>query len=92
MSDLTIYLRWISRVRVTCSLGLIGSVVLGIMCIMGTFDVVLGIVLGVLSVVVLIGSIVGLVQMSWRVFEVEESFHQGNFNLTTTALQEGRPW
>lgn len=92
MSDLTIYLRWISRVRVACSLGLIGSVVLGIMCIMGTFDVVLGIVLGVLSVVVLIGSIVGLVQMSWRVFEVEESFHQSNFNLTTTVLRDGRPW
>lgn len=86
MSDLEIYLRWISRVRLVCGLGLVASVVIGIMSIMGNFGTFWGIFTGVASAVVLIVSLFGLNAMSNRVFEVEESFYRDNFDSTTAIL------
>lgn len=92
MSDLGIYLRWISRMRLLCSVALVASLVVGIMSIMGSFGLVLGIILGVVSAVVLVASLFGFHNLSWRVFEVEESIHGGNYDTTSATLLEGRPW
>lgn len=90
MTEFERYLSWIFRVQVLCSVGVIASLVVGVMSIMGNFGPVWSIAWGVLSAVVLIASIFGLNRMSWRVFEVEEGFHNRNFELRTTLL-EGRP-
>lgn len=94
------HLRWISRVQLLCSVTLVGSLVVGVMSIMGNFGPVWSIVWGILSAVVLIASIFGLNRMSWCVFEVEEGFHRRNYEQTTelltkrpsATLLEGRPW
>jgi hypothetical protein len=91
MDDLTNDLRKISRIQLLCTVGVVASFVVGLMSIMGSFDETLNIVLGSLSAVVLLASIIGLWKMSWRTFEIEESFHSRNFELTTTLLEK-RPW
>lgn len=91
MDYLTNDLRKISRIQILCTVGLVASFVVGLMSIMESFEGVLNLALGGLSAVVLLASIIGLWQMSWRTFEIEESFHRRNYELTTTLL-EGRPW
>jgi uncharacterized membrane-anchored protein len=91
MDDLTNDLRKISRIQLLCTVGVVASFVVGLMSIMDSFDETLNIVLGSLSAVVLLASIIGLWKMSWRTFEIEESFHSRNFELTTTLLEK-RPW
>lgn len=86
MSDLEIYLRWISRIRLVCGLGLVASIVIGIMSLMGSFGPDWSIVTGVASAVVFVATLVGLNAMSYRVFEVEESFHRNNFDSATAIL------
>lgn len=91
MSNLTTELRKISLIQVLCTVGVVASFVVGLMSIMESFEGELNLVLGSLSAVVLIASIFGLWKMSWRTFEIEESFHRRNYELRTTLL-EGRPW
>lgn len=91
MSDLAKDLRKISQIQILCTAGVVASFVVGLMSIMESFEGELNLALGVLSAVVLIASIIGLWKMSWRTFEIEESFHSRNYELRTTLL-EGRPW
>lgn len=91
MSEFERYLSWIFRVQVTGTVGVVASLVVGVMSIMGNFGPVWSVVWGILSAVVLVASIVSLNAMSWRVFEVEEGFHSRNYEMRSTLL-EGRPW
>lgn len=100
MSEFELYLRWISRMQALFSVGVVASLVVGVMSIMGNFGPVWSIVWGVLSAIVLTLSVIGLNAMSWRVFEVEEGFHNRNYELRTNllvkkpsaTLLEGQPW
>lgn len=86
MDNLTNDLRKVSRIQFLCSVGLVAGFVVGLMSIMESFEGALNLTLGLLAAVVLIASIVGLIKMSNRTFEIEEAFHRRNFDSTTILL------
>ena len=86
MDNLTNDLRKVSRIQILCSVGLVAGFVVGLMSIMESFEGVLNLTFGLLSAVVLLASIVGLIAMSNRTFEIEEAFHRRNFDSTTILL------
>jgi hypothetical protein len=86
MDDLTNDLNKIFWIKLLCSGGVVAGFVVGLMSIMESFEGVLNLALGLLSAVVLVASIVGLIVMGNRTFEIEEAFHRRNFELTTTLL------
>jgi hypothetical protein len=86
MSDLEVFLNWVSRIRLLCTAGLAASITVGIMVLNGAFDPVLSWVLGIASVLVLVASIGGLIFMQKLIWELEESFHRDNFNLSLQIM------